>query len=67
MDSIGKTVKLFFGNVSPGRFRLSLTKGVLLLGQTVRYHKSPIILRINMGPNQRKPIIIDLRYFKLNS
>ena len=67
MNSIGETVKLFFGDVSPGRFCLSLTKGVLLLGQIVRYHKSPIILRINMGPNQRKLIIIDLRYLKLNS
>ena len=27
----------------------------------VRYHKSPIILRISIGSNQRKRIIIDLR------
>ena len=33
----------------------------------VRYHNSPILSRVRIGSNQRKLIIIDLRYLKLNS
>ena len=55
-------MKYFFDNLYPGRFHRSLTKGVFFLGQMVRYQKSPITLRINMGSNQRKLIIIDLKY-----
>ena len=56
------SLKTFFGNVYPGKFRRSLTNSVFLLGQIVRYHKSSIFLRIKMGSNQK---IIDLWYLKL--
>ena len=64
MDSIGNAVNLIFGNVYPGRFCQSLIKDAFLLDQIVRYHKLPIISRINMGSSQRKPITIDLWYLK---
>ena len=52
--------EIFFGNVYSGMFCQLLTKDAFLLG-----HKSAIILRINMGSNQRKLITIDLKQFKI--